>query len=70
VTLFVFEKKNDKKQFLMQVIELPRIRCTENLIKKFFYSRVARFFMVQYTKYTKSPQNIPNGHKIYQLAAK
>jgi hypothetical protein len=36
--------------------------------------RVARFFLVQYTKmgvkYTKLPQNIPDIHRIYQMAVK
>jgi hypothetical protein len=45
-------------------------------IKFLLFSRVARFFLVQHTKmekynkitikYTQWPQNIPNGHKIYQ----
>jgi hypothetical protein len=39
-----------------------------------FHNRVARFFLVQNTKtgktYTKLPQNIPNGHKIFPMAVK
>jgi hypothetical protein len=37
-------------------------------------NRVARFFFVQYIqtgeKYTKGPQNIPYGHRIFQMAIK
>jgi hypothetical protein len=36
-------------------------------------NRVARFFFVQHTKQKNipnSPQKIPNGHKIYQMAVK
>jgi hypothetical protein len=39
----------------------------------FMYSRVARFFLVQFTKmgkYTKLPQSIPNDSKIYQMSVK
>jgi hypothetical protein len=52
--------------------------------KKFFFSgpsvMVARFSLEQHTKtgkiyqkdskYTKWPQDIPNGHRIYQMAVK
>jgi hypothetical protein len=36
-------------------------------------SRVARFFGTKYQnreKYTKGPQNIPNGHKIFPMTIK
>jgi hypothetical protein len=40
--------------------------------KILFTLRVARFFLEQHTKmgkkYIKSPQNIPNGHKIFPMA--
>jgi hypothetical protein len=42
--------------------------------KRYFLSKVARFFLVQTyqngKKYNKWPQTIPNSHKLYQMAIK
>jgi hypothetical protein len=55
---------------------LRATKCREFLGQKIggLIGRVARFFLVQNTKtggkYTKLPQNIPNGHKIFPIAVK
>jgi hypothetical protein len=44
------------------------------ICKSMSWRRVARFFLTQFTKrgekYTKWPQNVPNGHVSYQIAVK
>jgi hypothetical protein len=50
---------------------LTKVRSGQMVSKcvKILTPMVARFFLVQFTN-TKLPQNIPNGHKIYQMSIK
>jgi hypothetical protein len=55
-------------------------RINRNTSSKIDHSRFARFFLIQHTRtgkiyqmttrYTKSPQDIPNDHEIYQITSR